>query len=284
MNSNWTIYYSNVKIIQVAMGETELDTNLTEQKPVSVLYVKRKRSDAPNQSLIVSFNAKKQKIFNEFTFVESTNSATTQPIEDVVKKHKSKPQVSAATIKDKIRDQKTKSAKSSRYNIISSTRHDSGVVYTASEVEGDDEIVCNAEKMLSEKLTLSDTSTKPFVSNGEEEWVYDVYLSNDICAGTIDSIYPELELIDHVADEDDDDSDSNDENYWANDYPDEKSSGSDSDNSEGFYYNMNVSNNEYRQRKVSDDYYDTKKTEDFNFGVVSDTSSSEGEEDVKEGS
>jgi len=257
-----------------------------EQKPVSVLYVKRKRSDAPNQSLIVSFNAKKQKIFNEFTFVESTKAEPTH-IEDVLKKHKSKPQVSAATIKDKVRDQKAKSARSSRYNIISSTRNDSGIVYTASEVEGDDEIVCNAEKMFSEKLTLSETGSKPFISNGEEEWVYDVYLSNDICAGTIDSIYPELELADHVVEEEEgEDSDSNDENYWGNDYPDENSS--DSDNSEGFYYNMNVSNTQYRQRKVSDDYYDKRgDREEFNFGVMSDTSeSSAGEEDgdKKEGS
>ena len=41
---------------------------------LSLLYVKRKRNEQPNPSLFVEFGAKRQKVLNEFKFVQSSET------------------------------------------------------------------------------------------------------------------------------------------------------------------------------------------------------------------
>lgn len=230
-------------------------TSTTSETPasdsLSLLYIKRKRSEQPsNSSLFVQLSAKRQKVFNEFKFVTSTRD---EPVkldrEELFRKYKHDNSVS--DIKDKCRREADIARRNRKYNVISAARAANGAVFSAAlaDSEDGDDIVCNTEKMLSQKLTLDDC--QPFVSNGSEEWVYDVYLCENSCDGKINSIHCDVEDTDFepVVREryiNEYDEDSNDENYWANDYPDEESAssgdGDDSDDSDKVVKNKRYSN------------------------------------------
>ncbi|XP_071957806.1 probable RNA polymerase II nuclear localization protein SLC7A6OS [Antedon mediterranea] len=96
--------------------------------------------------------------------------------------------------------------------------------------DDDDAVMCNNVKMLREKLTISDGDTH---QNKPIEYVYDLYYaeSSDFDFNTehivlgLDPLSGQV-LMNEQDDEDvgygnDEDEDSNDENNWKNDYPDE---------------------------------------------------------------
>jgi hypothetical protein len=231
---------------------SEGDQPKETKAPLSVLYVKRKRAEPSNPSLFVQLDAKRQKVFNEFKFVTSTNTEPQKlDRDDLYKKYKHGNTVS--DIKEKCRKDQLSARKNNKYNLISSLRTDSGALFSAEvQEQNEEDILCNAERMLSEKLSLNEAPPS-FVSNGAEEWVYDVYLCENSCHGNIDAIHSEeldrefdFEPVEKQRYLNEYDEDSNDENFYANDYPDEESSsdnsGRDSDDSDGVVGKMRCSN------------------------------------------
>ena len=246
--------------------------------PLSVLYVKRKRDEPSNPSLFVQFDAKRQKVFNEFKFVASTLTEPKKVDRDELYK-KYKHENTVTDIKEKCRRDQSAARKNNKYSLISSLRTDDGALFSA-EVnnQNEDDILCNAEKMLSEKLSLNEAPPS-FVSNGSEEWVYDVYLCENTCQGSIDAIHSEqfdsefnFEPVEKQRYMNEYDEDSNDENYYANDYPDEESSSSesdrDSDDSERVVGKMRCSN-EY----FDSEYFGVNRTHYLDKYLCSDTDS-----------
>ena len=224
-----------MKYNEVEMPDTDSkQPEVQASTSLSVLYVKRKRDEPSNPSLFVQFNAKRQKFFNEFKFVTSTQTEPKKLDRDeLYKKYKHENTVS--DIKEKCRRDQNAARKNNKYSLISSLRTDDGALFSAEVDENDEDILCNAEKMLSEKLSLNEAPPS-FVSYGTEEWIYDVYLCEKACHGDVDAIHSEqldsefdfepVEKQKYISEYDED---SNDENYYANDYPDEESSVSESE-------------------------------------------------------
>ncbi|XP_063676038.1 probable RNA polymerase II nuclear localization protein SLC7A6OS [Bolinopsis microptera] len=250
----------------------------TTAAPLSVLYVKRKRDEPSNPSLFVQFDTKRQKVFNEFKFVTSTPTEPKRLDRDELHK-KYKHENTVSDIKEKCRRDQNTARKNNKYNLISSLRTDDGALFSA-EVQdpNEDDIICNAEKMLSEKLSLNEAPPS-FVSNGTEEWVYDVYLCENVCQGDIDAIHSEqLEELDFEPAEkqkfiNEYDEDSNDENFYGNDYPDEEASSSgdsekDSDDSERVVSKMRCSNEFF-----DSEYHGVNKSHYLDKYLCSDTDS-----------
>ena len=248
----------------------------TTAAPLSVLYVKRKRDEPSNPSLFVQFDTKRQKVFNEFKFVTSTPTEPKKLDRDELHK-KYKHENTVSDIKEKCRRDQNTARKNNKYNLISSLRTDDGALFSA-EVQdpNEDDIICNAEKMLSEKLSLNEAPPS-FVSNGTEEWIYDVYLCENVCQGDIDAIHSEqLEELDFEPAEkqkfiNEYDEDSNDENFYGNDYPDEESSSSgdsDSDDSERVVSKMRCSNEFF-----DSEYHGVNKSHYLDKYLCSDTDS-----------
>lgn len=201
---------------------------------VSLLYVKRKRTDSPSSSsLYVQLSAKRQKkVVSEFVLVTSTpcNEPAKLDREELLRRYKHDNTLS--DIRSRCRREAEQARRNRKFNVISAARAGNGAVFSAAladDNDDDDDIMCNTEKMLSQKLSLNDTPQQPFVSNGSEEWVYDVYLCEGSCDGDISSIRcdvtEDFEPVDRERYVNEYDEDSNDENYWANDYPDEGESG-----------------------------------------------------------
>ena len=252
-----------------ATESVSLSPETTASGSVSLLYVKRKRTEPSNPSLFVQFSAKRQKVFNEFKFVTSTQSEPKKLDRDELLK-KYKHQNTVSDVKDRCRREADLVRKNRKYNLISAARGDEGPLFSAAIQQDEDDIVCNTEKMLSQKLTLNESL--PFVSNGAEEWVYDVYLCETSCEGDINSIRSEQlpgEDFEPVKKEkyiNEYDDDSNDENYYANEYPDEESSSNSSDSS----------NELLSAKRYSNDYFDElglNRTDYLDKYLMSDTDS-----------
>ncbi|XP_054856498.1 probable RNA polymerase II nuclear localization protein SLC7A6OS isoform X2 [Eublepharis macularius] len=101
------------------------------------------------------------------------------------------------------------------------------------KTDAPDEILCNAVKMIRERLTVSDATKDAEQNREEEEYVYDLYYVEAMPSGWIENILSvqcytqDCELVSEVDDEHvpeemyDDEDDENNENNWRNDYPDE---------------------------------------------------------------
>ena len=265
----------------------EKETKHSEDCGYSVLCVKRKRTEPPNNSLYVT--SKRQKVFNEFTLIQSSS---TKPynFEDIVRTHTQKKDFRERhkesncgkldDIKSRQRKNLSISQKEQRYNAISISRNINGSNVISVTRDGDvkepekndDDIVCNAQKMLSTKLSISAGAAKPFISDGAAEWVYDIYLPSNATDYTSFIENEDVLVSSTLVHEDSDtehvsyagyneyDDDSNDENYYANDYPDELSStSSDSKNGEGddlLFYNERASNDYFFRENHMQSVYD----------------------------
>eukprot|EP00112_Aurelia_sp_Birch-Aquarium-sp1_P015529 Seg3449.4 transcript_id=Seg3449.4/GoldUCD/mRNA.D3Y31 product="putative RNA polymerase II nuclear localization protein SLC7A6OS" protein_id=Seg3449.4/GoldUCD/D3Y31 len=153
-----------------------------------------------------------------------------------------------------------------------------------------DEILCNSMKMMREKLTISEDSEIQ-----DADYVYDLYyaskgqLDSNHELYYIQSLDPDILLsseIDGPFDQneiyDDDEDDSNDEDNWRNDYPDEDefyssqeevnksqcSSDSDRDSSDGAEF----TDNRYRLRsgRINFDPYYSEDPDLYNFEIIDD--------------
>ncbi|KAM4744091.1 putative RNA polymerase II nuclear localization protein SLC7A6OS [Anableps anableps] len=104
-------------------------------------------------------------------------------------------------------------------------------------------ILCNATKMLRERLGVSGEKLGAEHREHEDDYVYDLYYQETVTPGWIQDILSvrayadegELvpDLVVHEEEVYDDDDDENEESNWRNDYPDEDS-GSDSDKEERY--------------------------------------------------
>ena len=224
--------------------------NIPLEQKVSVLYVKRKRNEPANPaSLYVEFSAKRQKTVTEFKFVTCTPSESAKLTREELYKH-FKRDDRIPEIKERCRRDAAEARKTSKYSLLSSLRTEEGAVLSATthvEDQEEDDIMCNAERM--GRMSLGDACA-PFVSDGAHEYVYDVYLCEETCEGSADAIHkcePELEFEPTVQERfiNEYDEDSNDENYFGNDYPDEEESG-----------NSGSENEVVRNLRCSNDFFD----------------------------
>eukprot|EP00116_Pleurobrachia_bachei_P003997 sb/3464259/ len=231
---------------------------------VSLLYVKRKRSaPAPTASLYVEVEAKRQRVFNEFKLVTSTSSEPRKLDRSELYRRYKHEETSISDIRGRCRTEGDERRRAAKYNIISTHRGEQGDVLAAEEEEGSEhDDLC--QRLINNKLTHDVTDNMPhpytFLEGGEEDWVYDVYLCEGAMRGQgigISDNNWELDDDHEVVREryvGDYDEDSNDENHWANEYPDE---GDDSDSDYNGGFGGEDSDSELLQnRRCSNDYYD----------------------------
>ncbi|CBY12227.1 unnamed protein product [Oikopleura dioica] len=102
------------------------------------------------------------------------------------------------------------------------------ILYEEIENRKQVDISLNGAKLIRENLSLADNARKS--SESDNEYVYDIYYTNDVIQDVSDMLVFESydsDFLMHTREEEADwknDSDSNDEENWRNDYPDEDSS------------------------------------------------------------
>jgi len=133
------------------------------------------------------------------------------------------------------------------------------------------EIICNSIKMIRENLKISDTATD------DEEFIYDLYYTHESgCDGSMFPLHPLDENIMYRTDcnhsfSNCEESDSNDESHWKNDYPDEdlfyssEEENSISDNFSNSSYDSD--DNNYTSRKLFWNSNTDDRDELYNFEV-----------------
>ncbi|XP_065196295.1 probable RNA polymerase II nuclear localization protein SLC7A6OS [Sycon ciliatum] len=101
---------------------------------------------------------------------------------------------------------------------------------TSSPRSRSDDIVCNATRLLRENLSIRNNGVTPGMASSGESYVYDLYYAEDSLSDISDrvSIEPYTpDLVFDIGSDDpepyEDEDDSNDEDNWRNDYPDEDS-------------------------------------------------------------
>eukprot|EP00116_Pleurobrachia_bachei_P003918 sb/3464180/ len=263
-------------------------TTPSTEPNVSLLYVKRKRSaPAPTASLYVEVEAKRQRVFNEFKLVTSTSSEPRKLDRSELYRRYKHEETSISDIRGRCRTEGDERRRAAKYNIISTHRGEQGDVLAAEEEGSEHDDLCQRliNNKLSHDVTHDVTMPHPytFLDGGEEEWIYDVYLCEGAMRGQgigISDNNWELDDDHEVVREryvGDYDEDSNDENHWANEYPDE---GDDSDSDYNGEFGGGDSDDQLLQNlRCSNDYYDSSdimwKSDKY---LRSDTSESEGEE------
>merc|ERR1712210_41083 len=209
----------------------------------TVVRVKRKKEDDPDKGLKVDL--KRRKIDVKFSYAGTVASKDAEhAIALVTPTRKRKNPVSLDEIsdfKEKLKDEDT----ARFYDIL----------YEEIENRKQVDISLNGAKLIRENLLFSDSQLK----SSESEYVYDIYYTNDIIQKTDDMIFEsyDSEFIQHFREEEADwknDSDSNDEENWRNDYPDEESS----DEEARSYDSLTRSNYSDFEDEINEenDYYD----------------------------
>lgn len=193
----------------------------------TVIRVKRCLSEEPSDAVIVS--CKRQKIGNDLDEVTTIFKRTTtveNQDDDISKyiKHTTKHKleinykVPVINLQNKLREQNEAAKKNNRYKVIN--LHRSAGTSSSTEAQKSDET----------DITIVDVEPNEAGDN-LKKYVYDLYCANSNNTPEIDldkliSVYPLSDDLVHYDDsleneECTDDSDSNEENNWRNDYPDE---------------------------------------------------------------
>ncbi|CDH53955.1 predicted protein [Lichtheimia corymbifera JMRC:FSU:9682] len=244
-----------------------------ESPPLTLLRIKRKRTEEPLDALLVQTQANEKRPRKEndkalsvspsalptfFRLAETVeekglkNAADAQKLKDRIALRVNRIPETVQERKDRLMQQNMNTIREARYRVVQKNRNSAHMpdmdmfnMYEAvredehpkapklfpDEDNADDEdIMCNFIPMVKEYLTLNDRKQEE-----EDDYVYDVYYQdNSESAGafkdlTIGSLIWFNEETQYMNDESDseaadfDDEDSNAEDFYQNDYPDEES-------------------------------------------------------------
>ncbi|XP_056639883.1 probable RNA polymerase II nuclear localization protein SLC7A6OS [Diorhabda sublineata] len=210
--------------VKRCLDENPLDTLILECKKRKIETTNKQvittTKDDEVETTVLKFAGTINKGDNVFTHIKEKLLPDSDELKANFKKH-------SVNLKDKLRIEHQEASKNSRYKIVNYHR--------ASQV-GATEKVNEEVTILDVETDLNENSAKIANKNNDKgnEYVYDLYYTDSNSFGETDieeyvSIYPLNDplLVRSIKDDlegsnsDEDSEDSNAENYWRNDYPDE---------------------------------------------------------------